>query len=280
MSPKQAEKTILGWYSSKLAPIRAGIRGVSHILRYAWLRSSPEFYKAVGYEPPKESEPEVEGDEPVLRARRELLERMRETTYGGETMKTLRTNTLVIGSGSGGSSFVNSFTSRLSQQPSLVPPGETHEVLVLDKGGTFLPHRAGRSLGTTEAQGFDSLYEGGGVVASEESGISIIAGSTWGGGSRVNWSACLQTDRKVREEWTKGLLDDVGKRNKRGKKDPHGRLFLGREWQECMDAYVSAFRLGFFSRETACPDDHPHCDIPRGQSGKEPPDPDSRASRT
>jgi hypothetical protein len=47
----------------------------------------------------------------------------------------------------------------------------------------------------------------------------------------VNWSACLQTDRKVREEWTRNLL--LG--TKRGTKDPHGSLFLGREWQECMD---------------------------------------------
>lgn len=237
MSPADKEKTILGWYNSKLAPIRAGIRGVSHTLRFCWMQSCPEYYRAVGYVTPDDPKPSAEGDEDVLEARRSLLARMETTTFQGESLKTLRTNTLVIGSGSGGSSFVNSFTNRLAAHPDLTTAGQTHEILVLDKGGAFLPHRAGRSLGTTEAEGLDGLYEGGGVVASEESAISIIAGSTWGGGSRVNWSACLQTDRKVREEWTKSLLDDVGKRkNRNGVKDPHGRLFLGKEWQQCMDA--------------------------------------------
>jgi hypothetical protein len=237
MSPADKEKTIQGWYNSKLSPIRTGIRGISHTLRFCWLRSCPEYYRAVGYETPDDPKPTVEGDEDVLQSRRALLSRAETTTFQGESLKTLRTNTLIVGSGSGGSSFVNSFTNRLSTHPDLIPRGQTHEILVLEKGGIFLPYPAGRSLGTTEAQGLDGLYEGGGVVASEESAISIIAGSTWGGGSRVNWSACLQTDRKVREEWTKSLLDDVRRRNKGGGlKDPHGRLFLGKEWQECMDA--------------------------------------------
>lgn len=237
MSPADKEKTILGWYNSKLSPIRTGIRGISHTLRFCWLRSCPEYYRAVGYQTPESPRPaaEGEGDEQVVQARRDLLNRAEMGEFQGESLKTLRTQTLVIGSGSGGSSFVNSFANRLSSHPDLIKGGQTHEILVLDKGSTYLPHPAGKSLGTTEAQGLDGLYEGGGVVASEESAISIIAGSTWGGGSRVNWSACLQTDRKVREEWTKGLLDDVGKRKKGGAKDPHGRLFLGKEWQECMD---------------------------------------------
>jgi hypothetical protein len=127
MSPADKEKTILGWYNSKLSPIRTGIRGISHTLRFCWLRSCPEYYHAVGYQTPESPKPaaEGEGDEQVVQARRDLLDRAEMGEFQGESLKTLRTQTLVIGSGSGGSSFVNSFANRLSSQPDLIKGGQT-----------------------------------------------------------------------------------------------------------------------------------------------------------
>ncbi len=70
-------------------------------------------------------------------------------------------------------------------------------VLVLEKG-TML-RRA--DLHGNEAEGFDRLYERGGIVATEDSGITVFAGSAFGGGSAVNWACSLRTPQFVRQEW-------------------------------------------------------------------------------
>jgi hypothetical protein len=205
---------------------------VSHTIRAVWMQSCPEYYEAVGFpSPPVPVRDEVEADNEVRRMREGLLRRCKEEVWNGEQVRVLRVGTVVIGTGSGGTSFVNSLARQLEERGELSSTVDK-SILVLDKGRTFGPTLGGKRLGTTESEGFNEMYENGCVLTSEESAIAIVAASTWGGGSRVNWSACLQTDRRVREEWTRGLLE--GTKGAKGK-DPHGRLFLGSEWQACMD---------------------------------------------
>ena len=45
------------------------------------------------------------------------------------------------------------------------------------------------------------LLENGGVIMSDSGSIAVLAGSTLGGGGTVNWSASLQPQSFVREEW-------------------------------------------------------------------------------
>ena len=45
------------------------------------------------------------------------------------------------------------------------------------------------------------MYERGGLLASEDAGVSVLAGATLGGGTRVNWSASFATPPHVRREW-------------------------------------------------------------------------------
>lgn len=47
----------------------------------------------------------------------------------------------------------------------------------------------------------DKLYERGGLVTTEDTGIAVLAGSTFGGGSAVNWACSLRTPERVRREW-------------------------------------------------------------------------------
>jgi hypothetical protein len=235
MTPEEIHPIIIGWHQSRLRPIRAGIKGISNILRYCFMRSSQEFYSAIGFEEPRvpEETERLEGEDLVDRT---ILVESEWMDFEGRRVRALQTGTLVIGSGSGATSLVNSLARKFSLDPetytSLHPLAT--DILVLEKGPCFSPTAGGKPLSRTEHQGFEDMYESGGILTTLESGISIICASTWGGGSRVNWSACLQTDRKVREEWTRGLL--AGKTG-RGREtvDPHGRLFLGREWQDCMD---------------------------------------------
>lgn len=76
-------------------------------------------------------------------------------------------------------------------------------VLVLDKGyhfdSPFLPMASGEHL--------LHMIEGAGAVTSDDNSILVVAGSCFGGGGTVNWSASLRTQGFVRDEWAdeKGL---------------------------------------------------------------------------
>lgn len=76
------------------------------------------------------------------------------------------------------------------------------KVLVLEKGKYYHPSE----FNFNELTGWNALYEGGGQVPTRNSQAIVLAGSTFGGGSTVNWSACLKTPFKVRKEW----YDDFG----------------------------------------------------------------------
>lgn len=70
-------------------------------------------------------------------------------------------------------------------------------VLVLDKGyhygSAFLPMASSEHL--------LHMIDGAGAVTSDDNSILVVAGSCFGGGGTVNWSASLRTQGFVRDEW-------------------------------------------------------------------------------
>jgi choline dehydrogenase-like flavoprotein len=108
----------------------------------------------------------------------------------GDTSEVIETDVLIIGSGCGGGVSAKN----------LAEAG--YKVLVVDKAYHFPPEQ----LPMTQMDGFIHLFENGGSESSDNSGIAVLSGSAWGGGGTINWSASLQTQAYVREEWAgKGL---------------------------------------------------------------------------
>lgn len=237
LSLQQAQSTITQLFQSRLPVIRFGIKTVGTLLRAIYLRSEPIVSEAVGFPglPAVEEERERE-DSPAKR-----FKAKREAFFGTATKdaEVLRweTEVLVVGTGAGATSLVGSLASQLEaaiQAGTYSPsPGVKTDILMLEKGDFFAPHE----LEKTENASFSRMYEGGGILASESGNISIFAGATVGGGSKINWSATLQTDRKVREEWTR--MTAVGAKDARrlatGDTEAFRTMFQGKEWQDCMD---------------------------------------------
>lgn len=238
LSLPQAQATITQLYQSRLPVIRFGIKTVGTLLRALYLRSEPLVSEAVGFPglPAVEEERERE-DSPAKR-----FKAKREAFFGTATREAgevlgWEAEVLVVGTGSGATSLVGSLASQLEaciQSGTYTPTSGTKpDILMLEKGDFFAPHE----LEKTENASFSKMYEGGGVLASESGNISIFAGATVGGGSKINWSATLQTDRKVREEWTR--MTAVGAKDARklatGDTEAFRTMFQGREWQDCMD---------------------------------------------
>lgn len=62
-------------------------------------------------------------------------------------------------------------------------------------------HYPTQHLPMAEADAAIHLFMNGGMIQNDEGSVAVIAGQAFGGGGTVNWSASLQTQRYVREEW-------------------------------------------------------------------------------
>lgn len=129
---------------------------------------------------------------------------------GGPTA-TIRCDVVVVGSGSGGG-VVAGVLARAG-----------HKVVVVERGH----YHARQGLTLLEGHAMDNMYEGSGLVGTDDLGVMILAGSTVGGGSAINWSASIRTPRHVMDEWS----------------DAHGlELFGSDAYMEAMDAVCA--RMG------------------------------------
>ena len=70
-------------------------------------------------------------------------------------------------------------------------------VIVVEAGGTW----SDGDFDQHELAGMHRLFREGGLAATRDLSMSLLAGASIGGGTTVNWQSCFRTPDDVREEW-------------------------------------------------------------------------------
>ncbi|KAF8462924.1 hypothetical protein BDZ91DRAFT_683136 [Kalaharituber pfeilii] len=131
---------------------------------------------------------------------------------GDKEITFIETDVVIVGSGCGGAVVAKRVAEAYGR------------CIVVEKGNWY----SNEQFPLSEAEASQKIYEGKGLfMIPDKEAMSIIAGSTWGGGGTVNWSVCLPTHGIVREEWA----------------TKHGlNFFMGPEYQKKLDVVFD--RLG------------------------------------
>ncbi|HET7375956.1 MAG TPA: GMC family oxidoreductase N-terminal domain-containing protein [Anaerolineae bacterium] len=178
LSVPEREEVLRRWSLSPLGLLRQsfqGLKRLTHILFYA-------VSDAEGLNP----------NWPVLGypAAPHLQRRASPTTVRStfvDTDLTLECDAVIVGSGAGGGVVAGE----------LAQAGKS--VIVLEKGGHFTEN----TFPDKELAAYRLLYENQGVLATRDLGVVVLAGSTLGGGTTVNWTASFRTPVYVLEEWSR-----------------------------------------------------------------------------
>jgi len=182
--PVDVRQAILrSWSAAILPPIRLLFRSLTMLVKQNWAKTSPTIGPTLSF-------PRVplHGTPSPGFAYSFLQLPPLPPTHQDEP-EILDTDIVIVGSGCGGAVC----------GANLAAAG--HRVLVTDKAFYWPPEH----FPMTQSDAFIHMYMNGGGQFSDDASTLLVAAQTWGGGGTVNWSACLQTQGFVREEWSRGL---------------------------------------------------------------------------
>ena len=173
------ERYLLGWARSPWGLKRKGFHAAKRLilfLAYAKaLDGGNPNWPAIGYEGPR----------PSIRPRRRRPEDLRIEPLRPEKETTINADVCVVGSGAGGSVAA----------AKLAEAG--HRVVVLEAG----PYRTADDFPQREAEAYEHMFEGHGVLTTEDLAFGVLAGRTAGGSTTINWMTCLRPPVWARQEW-------------------------------------------------------------------------------
>ncbi|HET9121748.1 MAG TPA: GMC family oxidoreductase N-terminal domain-containing protein, partial [Solirubrobacterales bacterium] len=108
--------------------------------------------------------------------------------------ETIEADVCIVGSGSGGA------------VTAAVLAGRGLDVVVLEAAGYYNES----DFNQLELPAYQQMFWRGGPTPSADGNVSLVAGTTLGGGTTINWTNCLRTRPWVRREWAEHGLGDVG----------------------------------------------------------------------
>ena len=170
MTTAEAEKMLQKMSNHPVSDIRNAFNTLKKLVAIVFYGNHDADWKALDYDT-------------VLDNRPEDNSKIQPIDIQGDT--TLDCDIVIVGSGSGGGLVA----SILAQKG--------YHVIVVEKGQYFRD----TDFTQRELPMLRGLYESQGLMASKDGGISILAGSTLGGGSTINWAGALRTPDYVLEEW-------------------------------------------------------------------------------
>ncbi len=174
------ERYLLGWSHSRLPVKRQGfhaIKRLTEFLFYAKLLDggrNPN-WTALGYDGPDDAE----------RTRQHLPDELRIVPFVPTQETTLQADVCVVGSGAGGGTIA----AKLAQAG--------YKVIVLEAGS----YRTSEDFTQREADAYDTMFQGHGVLTTKDLAFGVLAGQTAGGSTTINWMIALKPPFWARQEW-------------------------------------------------------------------------------
>ena len=179
-SQAERERFLLGWAHSRFGVKRRGFQAVKRLVLFLTYAKAVDHgvnpnWPSIGYDGPRSSEISTAPDR--SEGRIEPLRPMQEAT--------LEADVCIVGSGAGGSVIA----SKLAESG--------HRVVVLEAGA----YRTADDFTQREADAYETVFQGHGVLTSRDLAFSVLAGQTAGGSTTINWMTCLEPPRWARKEW-------------------------------------------------------------------------------
>jgi choline dehydrogenase-like flavoprotein len=175
LSQEKREQYLRAMANSPLAQLRQGYQAIKRLASFIYF-SVPDAlgvnpnWEVLDYAPP--SPPPIDVPRPIT-----------PLVITGDT--TMEADAVVIGSGAGGGVVAGE----------LAKAGKS--VIILEKGG----YNSEPDFTWQEAQATPELYLKRGTLTTKDLGVIILAGSTLGGGTVVNWTTSFRTPEDVLAEW-------------------------------------------------------------------------------
>ncbi|KAJ4774270.1 Long-chain-alcohol oxidase [Rhynchospora pubera] len=209
MPLERREKVMQRWNKTRLFfPLRVVfmvVKILSHFVFYSLTNEKSEnpHWKALGYTLPsiqEETAAPTTADRPLNKGLIEsvtlddksLLQEfaskgLQVTQDAKSNLYRIQCDAVIVGSGCGGG------------VAAAVLAKNGYKVIVVEKGNYF----TSKDYTLVEGPSMKEMYESGGILCTSDITTLIIAGSTVGGGSAINWSACIKTPDNVLSEWGK-----------------------------------------------------------------------------
>ncbi len=192
MSPAARERYLLRWALSPIGLRRSAFGSLRKLLTYfayadpgADASGNPR-HAVIGYVP---EWPPVTNDPTPIRPTALPFD-----VGSADEPMTLEADVVVVGSGAGGGVVA-------------AAAAEAGRSVVVLEAGPFVDEA---SMPRSEMQAYDTLYLNHGLVTTWDGSITMLAGSSVGGGTLINWMTSLEAPAHVRSMWARVHgLDDI-----------------------------------------------------------------------